>query len=506
VSAHPVVEVTVQEDRAFVRREGRLSPGAGRHVVRIDDVAPVLVDKTLVAEVSDGRVLEVRALRQLVHRDEDRSDRYASILEARRAAEREIRELKERLERASRELGDLETTTKLLCEEIGRDVGWGRSDVESWERSLATLQHQEETLRVESAALHGELADAERRQAYLTAQQRSAATPADAVRCRIEVELEIPEGEVVLRVGYLVPNACWRPRHRAHLKDDGTLRFETEACVWQRTGEDWSDVALFVSTERSSAGAEPPRLATDVLYVQPKREVVEVEAREQQVQTLGLGRKKKEAPEVPGVDDGGEPLRLQALHRANVPTDGRPHRTALRVFETEAVVGLVAMPELASAVLVRSRQANAGEEPILAGPVELVRESGPVGRTSVLYVAPGERFELGWGPDSAVRVRRESKRLDEKSKMLSSWVRVPHRVDLKLSNLSTETKHVEVVERVPVSEVEQVKIELDREETTAARVPDEDGFVRWQLDLGGGSHEALRLAYDLVRKSDVVGV
>jgi len=56
----------------------------------------------------------------------------------------------------------------------------------------------------------------------------------------------------------------------------------------------------------------------------------------------------------------------------------------------------------------------------LAGPVDLIRENGFVGRTSVLFIAAGERFELGWGPDAELRVKRHSESKQEKSRRLSS--------------------------------------------------------------------------------------
>ena len=130
----------------------------------------------------------------------------------------------------------------------------------------------------------------------------------------------------------------------------------------------------------------------------------------------------------------------RAPERATVPSDGRPYRVRLGSFRGDAELELVAFPELSPSVLLKSAQDNRGTGPLLAGPVDLVRSSGLCGRTSIRYVAPGERFELGWGPDADLRVSREVEALDEKSRMLSSWAVRRTLVRVKLSNLGGEPR------------------------------------------------------------------
>src|SRR5690349_4639083 len=86
----PVTEVTLLEDRALVVRRGIVELPPGRSRLRITPVAPVLVDKTLAAELSlpDGATgelpedLRVRSLsvrRWRVTRDADRPTNLAEL-------------------------------------------------------------------------------------------------------------------------------------------------------------------------------------------------------------------------------------------------------------------------------------------------------------------------------------------------------------------------------------------------------------------------------------------
>jgi hypothetical protein len=155
-------------------------------------------------------------------------------------------------------------------------------------------------------------------------------------------------------------------------------------------------------------------------------------------------------------------------------------------------------------VLLRSRQANRGEHPLLAGPVDLIRGSGLVGRTSVLFVAPGERFELGWGPEPSLRVTREVELLEQERRTLSAWTRKPRKVTVKLSNIGPTPRTLALEERIAVSEIEKVEVELG--ETAPKATADGDGFVEWTIRLAGFAHTTVTITWTLVVHDDVVGL
>ena len=53
-----------------------------------------------------------------------------------------------------------------------------------------------------------------------------------------------------------------------------------------------------------------------------------VAARDEAVQVAGLGRGKRATDDMPGVDDGGEPLTLRASEPVDLPSTGQPFRVA----------------------------------------------------------------------------------------------------------------------------------------------------------------------------------
>lgn len=495
----PIALVTLLEDRAHVTRRATLALGSGVTRITVEAVSPIIADKSLVAKSPSLTVVDARVVRRAAL-PSDGGDL--------RALRRELEQLDDEIAaaeaggRALEERRDLlDELARLTLEELAVDVSWGRAPDEAESRELEGLAERRAEARRELVA-HGRRRDTlAGRRRRLSKRILELADCSSELVAHLEIDVAGEAGEHAIAIDYVVPGACWRPYHTAALRD-GEVVFSTDGCVWQRTGEDWHDVELMLSTERASLGTEPPALTSDVLRVRRRAQALEVEARDSAVREASLGG----GAGMPGIDDGGDPFVLRASGRADIPSDGRPHRVPLSSFTAPCETELVSLPELDTAVLLKSSQHNAAQKPILAGPVDLIRDSGLCGKTSVLFIGPNERFALGWGPEAEIRVQRDTEQKGEDSGMLSSWVELEHKVEVRLSNLGRRARRVHVRERIPVSEIEKVKIEPLPDKTTGGRGPDEDGFVDWEVELDAHGTTDIVLSYRVKKHGDVVGL
>jgi uncharacterized protein (TIGR02231 family) len=208
--------------------------------------------------------------------------------------------------------------------------------------------------------------------------------------------------------------------------------------------------------------------------------------------------------------------------RVSVRADGAPHRVPVGGFSTQVQLSFVAIPLRSPWVHLRARIINSGAQPLLAGPVDLIMASGYVGRAEIGFVAPGEKFYLGFGPDSDLRLHREETRDRDDAGILGGWNVQTVRVAVRLSNLGTERREVAVTERIPISEVEQVEVSASApdayllgeddhpggEEITqvTARALDERGLVTWSVELPPLGRRAVTLEYRIKSQRGVAGV
>ncbi len=520
----PVSIVTLLEDRAQVRRIGKAQLNQGFWRIKILQVAPVLSDKSLRAEFSqnypDARIDDVRVRRKMLIKEADKPDEIKALEEEINSLTKTFDHLTEDCEHLESCINKINNILAKSLQELPIDAVWGQIDPKTWREQISTLFKQLRDLRAEILNNHHTQEDLQEKINNLVAKAQALSRPDMLYTANIEADLMIPQaGEYEIIFDYVVPNAIWRPWHQARLLlgDKPTLSFRTDGCVWQRTGEDWHDVDLVFSTARASLGTEPPLLTDEELDVIEKSKKIEIELREQDVNNIS-GRgvpvdspfapfvpRDPRAVTLPGVDDGGEVRNLRPTRKATIPSDGRPYRVPIFSFDSEADIEYIWMPEMSLQVVLKSEQTNTAKLPILAGPVDLVRTSGFVGRTSVLFIAPGEKFTLGWGPDEAMRVQRTQTQKEEQDH-LTKWNLVTKTIKLFLSNIGAESRVIKTTERVPISELEQVKIEVIAKETTDGIMPDENGFCTWNFHLEPYSQMSASLVYKVSSAPEVKGI
>lgn len=500
-----VAKVTLLEDRAHVSRRGAIDLEGGVTRVRIDEVSPIIADKSLIARCGDEtvRVVDARVVRRAADTTTNKHLRDELRHEAEALEEQLARKQNDRTtDREQLEL--LDDLARVTLDEIAVDVAWGTAPDAATDGKLDELAGERRRLRAELVRHDRAVARLEAERERLSKRRRELDDPSATIEAWLEIDLHASAaGTHTFEIDYVVPGACWRPYHTAEL-GDAEVRFSTDGCVWQHTGEDWRDVELVFSTERASLGTEPPELTSDVLRVQRRATVLEVETRDTVVKEASAGGVTSEA--LPGIDDGGDPLALRASSRTTVVSDGRPHRVPLCTFTTAATTKLLCQAELDTAVLLVSTQTNAAPNPILAGPVDLIRGSGLCGKTSVLFIGPGEHFELGWGPETEVRAQRDVDITEHEAGLLSSWVESHHKIEVRLSNLGATARELVVRERIPVSEIAKVKVKPLPADTTERRMPDEDGFVEWHVSLPARGTACVVLKYVVEKHTDVVGL
>jgi uncharacterized protein (TIGR02231 family) len=509
----PAIEVTLLEDRAQVVRRARIEVTGGLNRLLIADVAPVIQDVSLQAVVHAGaaKLADIRARRAMRIKSAHKPEELRRIDEEIEQIRGAFSALADQRQRAASKRTRLGEVLEKGAREIPEDAAWGMVNVQAWRDTFETLMKRTRELEQEEMRAYFQQQRLARKIDHAAERRRTLDRPDMQFVAWLELDLlATSPGPVEISVAYVVPNAIWRPLHSARLDQHGRLEWTSSAAVWQNTGEDWKNVELLFSTARSSLGTEPPLLADDLLNAQRRSEEIVVQARQVAIQKATVGGPATIAApsstvELPGVDDGGEVRTLRSAGKCSVVSDGRPNVVPLLSFDAQAETTLVLIPEIDDKVFSKASLLNGSKAPILAGPVELIRDNGVVGWTKVLFVAPGERFELGFGPDDAVRVSRQAQRASDVDP-IDRWKVTANLVRVYLSHLGGETKTIEVVERIPVSEIEHVRVMLLAERTQPVPVVDDNGFCTWRVPLAPMEQRRIQLAYSVASAPTVQGI
>ncbi|MYS18992.1 conserved hypothetical protein [Streptomyces sp. DvalAA-14] len=552
--ALPVTSVTLMEDRAQIERTGLVQLAAGLSRLRIGPVTPLTVDRSLRAEfpagtgqptaggpaaaagspgsgpgepapgaapVAGARVLDARVVRIYTPTPPGEPGRDASglrreVLELEREIE-DARHLRQRLDNSLAVIGQAKAD---LYRDIVQGAGAGDADPERWTDRLERVEQAAEPRIEEANRLRRRLHDLD--EELREARQALAAAESEPQQLTAFLDVVVQAetaGPAQLRVTNLVPCALWRPAYRAALAADRrSVLLETDAFVWQDTGEDWTGVRLSLSTARPTLAASPPALTEDVLTLRERsseeRRTVEVDLREEEIGTVGDPSAATGGPAaLPGLQDGGAVRVLAAPHPVDVPSDRRPRRVHLSSVSAPCRVENSCVPELSPLVAAAARFTNSAGHVLLAGPVDLVRGGGFIGRGELAFTGIGEEVRLAFGSDDTFRVVRHLEESRETAGLagINQRTVITRQLRLFVSRLDAPEQggEVEVVirERVPVSEVSAVEVRV----RTEASVPEPDevdaeGVVRYTLLLGPGERREIGLVYDLTAASGVTGL
>lgn len=495
------------EDRALLTRRGPIAWDGGPLRLELSGLSPVLVDSSVqVAIRGDGSPIsvgDVRVIRRWVPLSRPAEQSADAIgREAREVADA-LAEVQGQLEGAQNRQNRVYAELERYVAMIARNVGLGLPmDTARVERDLSLLQQRLNEGPERAEALRGARREAKRRLADVRAMLQAIETGQLRLESTITIAVDAPPGptRAELELRYLLPNAMWRPSYEAHLDSArGAVTWSVQAMVWQRSGEDWREVRVSLSTARPSAGAALPPLHQDTLFVRPKtpeeRRTVQADFRDQTVQSAALTSGDGPAA-LPGVDDGGETHLLQSEGLADLPSDGRPHRVHVSRFVSPASTRWLCVPEREESVVREVTLENRGAQPLLAGPVVLLLDGAYLGVGDIPFVAPGERFPLSFGSSDDVVVRYERRRKTEKRTLQSdlTWFIA----ETTLHHTGGAPMDLELLMRVPVSELEKVSVVRALEHTRAgAEGPDEHGHLRWKIRLQPGSRELASLGFRL---------
>ena len=509
----PIVAVTVYPDRARVSRRGAVRLPAGLHRVVVAGVPDGLhADSVRVSGRGPATVLGVDLARQ--RRPRATEPAVQQLEERARALRARLLELADAIAVEDARLAFLDTLATRAGGSYGRALAAGATDAAGVSAFSATLGTELGAVRARRRELG---AGRERTSEELAAVDRelgSRRAQRAPDRRAVVVDLEVRDGgapaveeEVVLEVGYVVDGAGWQPVYDLRL-DDERATVTWYGLVTQRTGEDWPECELRLSTARPSESVSVPE--PDPWFLDRERPRPVMRAVTQDAVFAGALPPAAAAPPlteaVAAVEQGPTAATYVPSRPVAVPADGSAHRATVAVLEMEAALDHVTAPRLGTETYLRASLLNVSPHTLAAGSASVFHGADFTGTTAVPMWAPGEELELSLGVDDRVRVERELVRRTAGKAVLGGVRRRDAEYRTTVTNHTPRDIRLTVLDQVPVSRDEGIVVRDVRCEPA----PDERtdlGQLRWRLSLPPGGSAELTVAFrvELARGVELVG-
>ena len=512
-AASRISAVTVYADRAQVTRTSTLSLKAGANLVAFDGLPLTMAEDSIRAEGSGTARARIAGI-------------TVKNVFLERLQEKRIQELEQEIQALNRKVESSEARRKALAaqkdfidsirvgwgERISKDLALGKPStaelgeaakfvgdgIDKVEEGIYDAQAAKKPLLDRIAALQNEL-------------QQERGNRSKEVRS-VEVAIEADRAmEFVLALTYLVADAHWGPNYDVRLSADGaSAELTYRAQVWQKSGEEWPGVQLSLSSASPEAGGAPPELAPwRISLYEPPRPMparpmlksfnapaaAPAAMMEQALQGGANTDEMENALPLPAqVAEGQTSVLFNIAQPVDIPADGTRAASVIALEKVPVTVEYLAVPKLSPRVYLKSEVTNQTVYPLLAGQVNIFNDAVFTGKSYLKTVAAGEKFDLFFGADNQVKVKRDVAKVHKKAGLLGSN-RLSYRCTIELENFKKRPVVVSLLDQLPLPENAEIKVNLAEPQPK----PDEtrpDGTLLWKVSLAAG--EKKKVSYDIV--------
>ncbi len=340
---------------------------------------------------------------------------------------------------------------------------------------------------------------------------------------RVEVPIENrSSGQFTVTVRYVVFSASWKPEYDARYDESkGKVLLSYYGSISQRTGEDWENCRIVLSTAQPQFGTEPPQLWQWVLRKFEPRPMPKAAMRKGGAEMMMLS---ESAPDVamapaPAQDQfeaeyqtataniSGETVIFEISGKRTIPADGQQHRVVVAETELETQKMFVTVPKLDPKVYLTAKCKNTSGYLLLPGKVSVFQGNEYVG-TQFLGQSLGfdEEVIFAMGPVQTIKVERKRvSEFNEKTGIIGQNKREFYKFEITITNNSKSVAEIELVDQIPYSAHEDIKIEdVQFDPAPSERDKKYQGEVIWRTSLNPAEKKVFMLQFAIKYPKDIV--
>lgn len=312
---------------------------------------------------------------------------------------------------------------------------------------------------------------------------------------------------------YVVTQATWEPVYNIRAAGDRTgVEIEYDAMITQSTGEDWKDVKLSLSTAQPTRASAPPPVNpwfVDIYVPPPPAAPAAPPApmrdasagRPAETAEMGLAMKAG-APAMrraeieamsrgANVQETGVAVAFDLPRTLTIPTDSaKKQRTHIASVQPTASFVYTAQPIVTEDVFLRGDLTNSSAYQLLPGRAQIFMGGDFIGETAMPSVAPKDEFKVFFGPDRALKAKRQlAAKTTGSAGLFGGSQSTTWNYRVTIDNSTGKPATVELFDRRPVSRNEKIVAAVSNLSlplsTNKAYVENQQpqGILRWDLTV-----------------------
>lgn len=371
---------------------------------------------------------------------------------------------------------------------IARELQQGKVAPESWRGALGFIADELAKVKVHQLTLSRRQEETKKR---LDAARKELQDARALIENRKEVRVEVngEPGTYRLVLSYALPRAAdWRPYYELRAKPGSeVVELTYFAKVSQRTGEDWEDVKLILSTATPSREVRPPephpwflKLIEEVY----QRKMLPAPGGVMAERVMPLEEAEVETPRDVVAVETGVSLQYVLPGKVTLKSGEPAKKLELKVATLPAQFEHYTLPRSLEKAFLTGKLVNTTDFILLPGDANTYVGDEFTGGTQLPAVAPQESLGLGFGVDERVKVKRELvKTFKSGGGVLSKTEKVQFVYRTTVENYHPKQIKIKILEQVPVSQEKEIKVTVTKIEPKFSERDEEKGIYTYYVEL-----------------------
>jgi len=301
-----IAQVTIYPDRASILREASLFLKTSTKSIAFSGLPSTLIPNSLRATGKGTAAVKLLGI------DITTEFLESPLLPEIKKLQGEVDDLEVEMVKIRDAIAVLDTQEKFLMSiemttaaKASQEIAAGKPDILSWEKVFDFLGAKLRAVKQSRLEQQKILKDQQAKLDALKKKLESIKPQKTLEGKKVSVLLDVSRaGEFSLEISYTVMNTRWVPVYTMRaVPDSAEIEFATTAVVIQKSGEDWENAKVLLSTASPALGTQPSELNPWLLDIYVPRRMValraEEKAKDEVVSEVIAGVTDREAPSAP---------------------------------------------------------------------------------------------------------------------------------------------------------------------------------------------------------------
>lgn len=313
-------------------------------------------------------------------------------------------------------------------------------------------------------------------------------------------------GNATFTLKYLVRNAGWAPKYDVRAENAvDPVKLDYHANVFNKSGLDWTEVLMILSTSEPLQGAEKPTLETwDV--AETTRQVAGVQKNLESVMIMDMKSNRSDYLKKEDKDGEGAVAfqqvavqELSAEFEIELPytilSDGKPYVVDVTSYTLPAKYMHYAVPKQDADAFLMAKVVGWNTLNLVSGKASVYFAGAYLGQSFINTASVDDTLSLSLGRDKRVALSRKKQSELSKRQLLGNNEKETFYFETTVRNNRDKEINVLLEDQLPISSDGQIEVAML--EISGAVLEKNTGKLSWNIKLAPGESKTVTLGYSI---------